>query len=86
VTTAAVKEKGDEQYGLNIAAWGIAAEDKAQAHKESQACEESTACRETGKPASKPKTERANKKADVISMMKRAKGATEAEIMAATEC
>jgi hypothetical protein len=38
-----------------------------------------------GKPASKPKTDRANKKAEVIAMMKRAKGATLAEIMAATK-
>jgi hypothetical protein len=37
------------------------------------------------KPASKPKADRANKKAEVIAMMKRAKGATLAEIMAATE-
>jgi hypothetical protein len=37
------------------------------------------------KPASKPNTERANKKAEVIALMKRAKGATLAEIMAATE-
>jgi len=33
------------------------------------------------KPASKPKADRANKKADVIALMKRAKGATLAEIM-----
>ena len=38
-----------------------------------------------GKPASKPKTDRANKKAEVIAMMKRAKGATLAEIMAVTK-
>jgi hypothetical protein len=37
------------------------------------------------KPATKPKADRANKKAEVIAMMKRAKGATLAEIMAATE-
>ncbi len=37
------------------------------------------------KPASKPKADRANKKAEVIALMKRAKGATLAEIMAATE-
>lgn len=36
------------------------------------------------KKAGKPKTERANKKAEVIALMKRAKGATLAEIMAAT--
>ena len=36
------------------------------------------------KPASKPKTDRANKKAEVIAMMKRAKGVTLAEIMEAT--
>jgi len=36
------------------------------------------------KPASKPKAERANKKADVIAMMKRAKGATLPEIVKAT--
>ena len=36
------------------------------------------------KGASKPKTDRTNKKAEVIAMMKRAKGATLAEIMAAT--
>jgi hypothetical protein len=35
--------------------------------------------------ASKPKAARANKKAEVIALMKRAKGATLAEIMAATE-
>ena len=39
----------------------------------------------TKKPATKPKAERANKKAEVIALMKRAKGATLAEIMAATE-
>jgi hypothetical protein len=38
-----------------------------------------------GKPASKPKADRANKKAEVITLMKRAKGATLAEIMAVTE-
>ena len=38
-----------------------------------------------GKPASKPKTDRANKKAEVIALMKRAKGATLAEIIAATK-
>jgi hypothetical protein len=37
------------------------------------------------KPASKAAAERSNKKADVIAMMKRAKGATLTEIMAATE-
>jgi Protein of unknown function (DUF3489) len=37
------------------------------------------------KQATKPKADRANKKAEVIAMMKRAKGATLAEIMAATE-
>jgi hypothetical protein len=36
------------------------------------------------KPASKPKTDRTNKKAEVIAMMKRAKGVTLAEIMKAT--
>src|ERR1700722_3760701 len=37
------------------------------------------------KPASKPKTDRANKKAEVIAMMKRPKGATLVEIMATTK-
>jgi len=37
------------------------------------------------KAASKPSTEHSNKKAEVIAMMKRAKGATLAEIMAATK-
>jgi hypothetical protein len=37
------------------------------------------------KPAGKPKADRANKKAEVIAMMKRAKGATLAEIMAVTK-
>ena len=37
-----------------------------------------------GKPAGKPKAERANKKAEVIALMKRAKGATLAEIMKVT--
>ena len=36
------------------------------------------------KPGKKPAAERTNKKADVIAMMKRAKGATLAEIMKAT--
>jgi hypothetical protein len=36
------------------------------------------------KAAAKPKTDRANKKAEVIAMMKRAKGATLAEIIKAT--
>jgi hypothetical protein len=36
------------------------------------------------KTSGKPKADRANKKAEVIAMMKRAKGATLAEIMAAT--
>jgi uncharacterized protein DUF3489 len=35
--------------------------------------------------AAKPKADRANKKAEVIAMMKRAKGATLAEIMKATD-
>jgi hypothetical protein len=38
----------------------------------------------TKKSAAKPKAERANKKAEVIALMKRAKGATLAEIMDAT--
>jgi hypothetical protein len=37
------------------------------------------------KTAGKPKADRANKKAEVITLMKRAKGATLAEIMAVTE-
>jgi hypothetical protein len=37
------------------------------------------------KPGSKPKADRTNKKAEVIDMMKRAKGATLAEIMKLTE-
>jgi hypothetical protein len=37
------------------------------------------------KAAAKPKTERSNKKAEVIAMMKRAKGATLPEIMKATD-
>ena len=36
------------------------------------------------KPASKPKADRSNKRAEVIALMKRAKGATLAEIMKAT--
>jgi hypothetical protein len=36
------------------------------------------------KPAGKPKTDRTNKKAEVIGMMKRAKGATLPDIMKAT--
>jgi hypothetical protein len=36
------------------------------------------------KAAAKPKADRVNKKAEVIAMMKRAKGATLAEIMATT--
>jgi Protein of unknown function (DUF3489) len=36
-------------------------------------------------PAGKPKSDRANKKAEVIALMKRTKGATMAEIMAATK-
>jgi hypothetical protein len=39
----------------------------------------------TKKAPGKPKADRANKKGEVIAMMKRAKGATLAEIMAATE-
>jgi uncharacterized protein DUF3489 len=37
------------------------------------------------KPAAKPKADRINKKAEVIAMMKRAKGATLGEIMKATD-
>ena len=37
------------------------------------------------KAAAKPKKDRTNKKAEVIAMMNRAKGATLAEIMAATK-
>jgi Protein of unknown function (DUF3489) len=37
------------------------------------------------KVASKPKADRANKKAEVLALMKRPKGATLAEIMAATK-
>jgi hypothetical protein len=40
--------------------------------------------RHTKKPVSKPKADRANKKAEVIALMKRAKSATLAEIVAAT--
>jgi hypothetical protein len=39
---------------------------------------------QTKKPAPKPRAEGANKKAEVRALMKRAKGATLAEIMAAT--
>jgi hypothetical protein len=39
----------------------------------------------TKKPADKPKANRANKKAEVIAMMKRAKGATLPEIVKATD-
>jgi Protein of unknown function (DUF3489) len=38
-----------------------------------------------GKPACKPKADGANKKAEVIAMMKRTKGATLAEIMVVTK-
>ena len=41
--------------------------------------------RRAKKAADKPKAERANKKAEVVAMMKRAKGATLAEIMKATD-
>ena len=41
--------------------------------------------RRTKKVAAKPAAERTNKKAEVIALMKRAKGATLAEIMAATK-
>jgi len=41
--------------------------------------------RRTKKAAGKPKADRTNKKADVIAMMQRAKGATFAEIMKATD-
>jgi hypothetical protein len=37
------------------------------------------------KPVGKPKADRANKKAEVLALMKRAKGATLAEIMAVTK-
>ena len=61
---------------------GSAAEDEAHARQESQAREEGGPGQEA---ASKPKADRTNKKAEVIAMMKRAKGATLAEIMAATK-
>jgi len=38
------------------------------------------------KAASKPKADRTNKKAEVIALMKRVRGATFAEIMAVTKC
>jgi hypothetical protein len=41
--------------------------------------------RHSKKPATKPKADRANKKAEVITLMRRAKGATLAEIMAVTK-
>jgi hypothetical protein len=41
--------------------------------------------RRAKKPAIKPKGERANKRAEVIALMKRAKGVTLAEIMKATD-
>jgi hypothetical protein len=41
--------------------------------------------KQTKKASSKPKAERANKKAEVIALMKRPKGATLAEIMAMTD-
>jgi Protein of unknown function (DUF3489) len=54
----------------------------AQTRKESQGAEEGWG-REEGRR--QPKTARSNKKADVIALMKRAKGATLAEIMAITK-
>ena len=55
-------------------------EDKTNASQESQAREKGAHAKQ---PTSKPNTERFNKKAEVVAMMKRAKDATLAEIMAA---
>lgn len=56
-------------------------EAEAHGHQEGQARDERGAGKQQ---ATKPKADRTNKKAEVIAMMKRAKGATLAEIMAAT--
>ena len=57
----------------------------AQAKRERKAKKAKAAKKARGKkPAAKPKADRANKKAEVVAMMKRAKGATLAEIMKAT--
>ena len=63
-----------------------AAEAPAKAKRERAAKKAKPAKKARAKKAdSKPKADRANKKAEVIALMKRSKGATLAEIMAATK-
>ena len=69
----AAKENANEQHESDSTSTPASA--TKTKHKQAKA---------TKKPGSKPTTERANKKAEVIDMMKRAKGATLAEIMKAT--
>jgi Protein of unknown function (DUF3489) len=58
-----------------------AAKPKRQAGKKAKPAKKANRAK---KPTGKPKTDRTNKKAEVIALMKRAKGATLAEIMKAT--
>ena len=62
-----------------------AAPAKAKRERRAKKAKAAKKARKAKKPASKPKADRANKKAEVIALMKRTKGATLAEIMAATK-
>jgi hypothetical protein len=55
------------------------------AHKAGKKAKPAKKAGRAKKPTSKPKADGTNKKAEVIAMMKRAKGATLAEIMKATD-
>lgn len=82
ITTATCSgEQSDHRYNreLRVGLRGRIAKTKAEVGQESQVCEES-------KPpkTAKPKADPVNKKAEVIALMKRAKGAKLAEIVKAT--
>ena len=81
-----VKEKTMSEQAIDSGTISKAAPDTAKPKGERKAAKKAKTPKKAGrakKPA-KLKADRANKKAEVIAMMKRAKGATLAEIMKAT--
>jgi hypothetical protein len=83
-----VKEKHDEHEHnrdgkeYDAGTWCFAGEDKRTASKKAKPARKAGRAKKT---ATKPKAGRGNKKVEVVTMLKRAKGATLAEIMAATK-
>jgi hypothetical protein len=71
----------DSENAGKPAARGCAADGRTQTRQDGQATRK---CGRGRKPAAKPKADRTNKKAEVIAMMKRSKGATLPEIMKVT--